>query len=240
MSVLLHQQPKADREILGAHAHRVGGAGFVRLVRYMGSDASILQAARTSYGDGTKTIREDQKLLAYLIQNKHLSPFEQVVLVFHMKLPIFVARQLVRHRTARLNEVSARYSEMPEEFWIPKEEEIRIQSTTNKQSSDGQAEIPHWLYKRWQAATHESHALYRDLLAHGVAREQARTVLPVSLYTEWYWQMDLRNLISFLKLRDDPHAQLETQHYAQAIKRLARLVAPETMQIAFPEAGHAL
>lgn len=214
----------------------VAPLGFVRLVDSMGDDASIVQAARVSYGPGTTTKRKDVKLLRYLHDNKHMSPFEQVSLKFHIKMPIFIARQMVRHRTAKINEVSARYSQMKPEFWFPcSRDDIRSQDTKNKQGSKGTQEIPDELCSRWFSSSLEAHNLYTDLLEAGVAREQARAVLPVSLYTEWYWKIDLRNLLHFLKLRLHPHAQTEMQEYARAIAILAEKVAPETINIAFPD-----
>jgi thymidylate synthase (FAD) len=200
--------------------------GFVRLVRYMGDDSAIVQAARVSYGPGTKTVSEDAKLIDYLVKNQHTSPLESVVLVFHMKLPIFVARQFVRHRTARINEVSARYSVVEEEFYYP--DTWRSQSTQNKQCSgdpipaidyiDADDTIT-FIYA-------EAYSAYKHLLDLGVSREQARIVLPVGLYTEWYYQMDLNNLFKFLALRMHPHAQEEARAYANAMYLLARGVAP--------------
>lgn len=204
------------------------GIGSVRLVNYMGGDATIVESARVSYGAGTRTLREDEKLLKYLYDHKHMSPFEQVALVYQIKLPIFLARQMIRHRTAKLNEVSARYSEVKPEFWMPKVADIREQKGRNKQGSEGQLDIDPVLYAEWHNNQAKAFDIYEKLLAQGVAREQARSMLPVSTYTEWVWQMDLRNLIHFLELRVDSHAQYEMQMYAQAMLYFARLVAPVT------------
>ena len=208
---------------------RVLDKGFVRLVDYMGSDARIVQTARVSYGEGTKTIREDAGLIDYLLRHEHTSPFEHVVLELHCKMPIFVARQWIRHRTARLNEISGRYSVMADEFYLPDEAQVQGQSADNKQGR-AEEEVPAELRKkvldllrRDQGAVYAS---YEEMLKDGIARELARINLPLSLYTQWYWQMDLHNLFHFLELRMDPHAQWEIRQYAVAIAQIARAVAP--------------
>ncbi len=203
--------------------------GFVRLVDYMGGDARIVQAARVSYGAGTKSYREDRGLINYLLRNEHTSPFEQVVLTFHCRMPIFVARQWVRHRTARLNEISGRYSVMSEDCYVPSAEQLRKQSRNNKQ---GRAEeglepgVAEAMLAEIQADQQAMHAHYQGMIDKGLAREVARINLPLSLYTEWYWQMDLHNLFHFLRLRLHPHAQYEIRVYAEALARCARAVAP--------------
>jgi thymidylate synthase (FAD) len=206
--------------------HDVLDQGFVRLVRHMGDDSSIVQAARVSYGAGTKTVREDGALIDYLVRNHHTSPLESVVLVFHMRLPIFVARQFIRHRTARVNEVSARYSKMEYAGYMPAQ--WRAQSTTNKQCSGPPlpestsvraTELLERVYK-------DAYQAYEDLLLAGVSREQARIVLPVGTYTEWYYQMDLNNLFKFLVLRLHGHAQAEAREYAKAMYLFTKGVAP--------------
>jgi thymidylate synthase (FAD) len=202
--------------------------GFVRLVDYLGGDERVVQSARVSYGEGTKTYREDAGLIDYLLRNEHTSPFEQVVLTFHVKLPIFVARQWVRHRTARLNEISGRYSVMKDDFYIPEGGDIAVQSTDNKQ---GRGEsLPAARAGEVRAALEEgqkrSYGDYIALIDQGVARELARINLPLSLYTEWYWQIDLHNLFRFLELRLDAHAQLEIRRYAEVLLEIARKVAP--------------
>ncbi|HIE10030.1 MAG TPA: FAD-dependent thymidylate synthase, partial [Kiritimatiellae bacterium] len=203
--------------------------GFVRLVDYMGGDERIVQAARVSYGEGTTAVRRDAALIDYLMAHRHTSPFEHVVLEFHCKMPIFVARQWVRHRTARINEISGRYSILEEEFYLPPEDQVRYQSATNRQGRSDE-EVPAELrarvleiLKRDQGAAYAS---YRELLDEGVARELARINLPLSLYTQWYWQIDLHNLFHFLELRLDPHAQWEIRQYAKALAMCARAVAP--------------
>jgi thymidylate synthase (FAD) len=203
--------------------------GFVRLVDYMGGDQRIVQAARVSYGSGTKSYRQDRGLIHYLMKNWHTSPFEQVQLTFHTKMPIFVARQWVRHRTARLNEISGRYSVMKDEFYLPDPENIRPQSDNNKQGrseerfSDAEEQEVIRLFADEQRSVY---ANYQHLLDLNVARELARNNLPLSLYTEWYWQIDLHNLFHFIKLRMDPHAQYEIRVYAEALAECAKAVAP--------------
>lgn len=212
-----------DKEI------KVLDKGFVRLVDYLGGDARIVQAARVSYGEGTKSYREDAGLIDYLLRHEHTSPFEQVVLTFHVKLPIFVARQWIRHRTARVNEVSGRYSIMKDEFYVPAPQDLAAQSADNKQGREdeplpeGAAARVIDLLGRGQKAAYDD---YSRLVDEGLAREIARINLPLSLYTEWYWQIDLHNLFRFLMLRLDSHAQKEIRLYAQAILGITRAVAP--------------
>jgi len=203
--------------------------GFVRLVDYMGGDDRIVQAARVSYGAGTKTVREDRGLINYLMRNRHTSPFEQVVLTFHTKMPIFVARQWVRHRTARLNEISGRYSIMEDEFYLPDPEHVSAQASDNKQGRESTAmpeESVREIRSRMEAGQRESFTAYEELLETGLAREIARINLPLSLYTQWYWQIDLHNLFHFLELRMDPHAQYEIRAYAEVMCEIAEKVAP--------------
>ncbi len=203
--------------------------GFVRLVDYLGGDDRIVQAARVCYGQGTRTRREDAQLIDYLMRHQHTTPFEHVVLEIHCKMPIFVARQWVRHRTARINELSGRYSVMEDEFYVPPEEQIRLQSRTNKQGRDREevaAELRQKVLNIILRDQGNAYASYEELLNDGVARELARINLPLALYTQWYWQMDLHNLFHFLLLRMDPHAQWEIQEYARAIARMAQAVAP--------------
>jgi thymidylate synthase (FAD) len=210
--------------------------GFIRLVDYLGADERIVQAARVSYGKGAKSYREDKSLIAYLLRNNHSSPFEQVVFTFHIKLPIFVARQWVRHRTARLNEISGRYSVMKDEFYIPAPEDLAAQSAENKQGRQAQALDPEKA-KEVRALLAEgqksAYAGYTRLLEE-VAREIARINLPLSLYTEWYWQIDLHNLLHFLRLRLDAHAQKEIRLYAGVLYDIVKKVCPFTAE-AFEE-----
>ena len=208
---------------------RVLDHGFVRLVDYMGGDARIAQAARVSYGAGTHAVREDEGLIDYLMRHGHTSPFEHVVLEFHCKMPIFVARQWMRHRTARINEVSGRYSVMPEECYLPPKDQVRRQSRDNKQGRADEP-APPALQARVRTtlrhAQQEAYAAYRSMLDEDVARELARISLPLSVYTEIYWQMDLHNLFHFIASRLNPHAQWEIRQYAEALLRIARAVAP--------------
>lgn len=218
-----------DADLLLDKEIKVLNKGFVRLVDYMGGDARIVQSARVSYGAGTKSVREDASLIDYLLRNEHTSPFEQVVLTFHIKTPIFVARQWVRHRTARMNEISGRYSVMADEFFIPEQNDVRPQSTTNRQgrSSDSIDQQTCDLFLESIAADQKqifSH--YETYIANDVARELARINLPLSLYTEFYWQIDLHNLFHFLKLRLDSHAQKEIRDYGLALASCAKAVAP--------------
>lgn len=208
---------------------RVLDKGFVRLVDYMGGDERIVQSARVSYGAGTKTVRQDRGLIHYLMRNDHTSPFEQVQLTFHTKMPIFVARQWVRHRTARLNEISGRYSIMRDEFYVPEPDQMRGQSTDNKQARS-EEKLPNPVVERMLAEIEQDqktiYGHYEGMIEGGLARELARTNLPLSLYTEWYWQIDLHNLFHFLRLRMDSHAQYEIRVYGEAMAKCAKAVAP--------------
>ena len=203
--------------------------GFVRLVDYLGGDERVVQSARVSYGEGTKSYREDAALIDYLMRNTHTSPFEQVVLTFHVKLPIFIARQWIRHRTARLNEISGRYSVMKDDFYVPAPEDMAEQSADNKQGRSSKAMVPEQAEKiraAFAEGQKRSYEEYSSLVEEGLARELARINLPLSLYTEWYWQIDLHNLFHFLQLRLDAHAQKEIRLYAQVLFEIAKNVAP--------------
>jgi thymidylate synthase (FAD) len=203
--------------------------GFVRLVDYYGGDQRIVQSARVSYGAGTKSVSQDGALIDYLLRHQHTSPFEQVVMTFHLKMPIFVARQWVRHRTGRMNEVSGRYSIMKDEFYIPAAENIAPQSTDNKQgraSAPFPSEKAEEIRRQFESGQESAYKNYSELVDGGLAREIARINLPLSLYTEFYWEMDLHNLFHFLKLRLDTHAQLEIREYAKVILEMCRAVAP--------------
>lgn len=229
-SIIEEAEALLDQEI------KVLDKGFVRLVDYMGGDQRIVQSARVSYGEGTKTYRQDRGLIHYLIRNWHTSPFEQVQLTFHTKMPIFVARQWVRHRTARLNEISGRYSVMKDEFYVPAPEHVSVQSESNKQGRGDTLPFDEAMavIRQMEDEQREAYADYTSLLDRGVARELARANLPVSLYTEWYWQIDLHNLFHFLRLRMDAHAQYEIRVYAEAMAKCARAVAPMAFE-AFEE-----
>ena len=203
--------------------------GFVRLVDYMGGDDRIVQSARVSYGQGTKTVREDRGLIEYLMSHQHSSPFEQVILTFHCKMPIFVARQWIRHRTARVNEISGRYSVMEDEFYVPAEEQIRYQSQSNRQgraNDEVPPELSQKVLKILLKGQRELYETYSDMIEDNIARELARINLPLSLYTQWYWQIDLHNLMHFLDLRLDHHAQWEIREYGKVIAMMTNAVAP--------------
>jgi thymidylate synthase (FAD) len=174
-------------------------------------------------------VRQDRALIHYLMKNRHTSPFEQVQLTFHTKMPIFVARQWVRHRTARLNEISGRYSIMKDEFYVPTPENIRPQSSDNKQGRSDERYDPQDerdIVELLETEQKQVYSNYEHLLNRNVARELARSNLPLSLYTEWYWQIDLHNLFHFIRLRTDAHAQYEIRVYAEALAKCARAVAP--------------
>ena len=203
--------------------------GFIRLIDYMGSDSSIVQAARVSYGAGTKQVSQDQALISYLMRHQHTTPFEMVEFKFHIKLPIFIARQWIRHRTANVNEYSGRYSEMKDEFYIPSLENIRPQSTMNKQGRSDETfplDQAEQIAGKFESSQNQMYAEYQELLDMGVAREIARINLPVSNYTEWYWKIDLHNLFHFLKLRMDSHAQYEIRVYGEAMAQIVREIVP--------------
>lgn len=194
--------------------------GHVRLIDVMGDDERVEQVARLSYGKGTRTVQDRRSLLRYLMRHRHTSPLEQAVITIDMKMPIFVARQLVRHRTQSINELSGRYSEMPEEYYVPAE--IYEQSTTNKQGRGEQAHpaMESSFRVNMRRSGEKSFALYMRLLEEGVARETARIVLPLSTYTQWCTTMSLHNLLHMLELRLDPHAQWECRVYAEAIAKI--------------------
>lgn len=221
----------SDAEELLDKEYKVLDHGFVRLIDYYGDDSRIVSSARVSYS-GTKQLRGDVTLIDYLLRNEHTSPFEQVVFTFHLKMPIFVARQWVRHRTGRMNEISGRYSVMKEEFYTPSRDEFCLQSEDNRQGRGeviGDDEYKE-ATKAFEDAYKASYQNYQKLLELGVAKEIARSVLPLGLYTEFYWQMDLHNLLHFLKLRLDGHAQLEIRHYAEVIYEIVKVVCPLTIK----------
>lgn len=203
--------------------------GFVRLIDVMGDDNAIVQAARVSYGSGTKKVHEDRGLIRYLMRHLHTTPFEMVEFKFHVKLPIFVARQWIRHRTANVNEYSGRYSEMKDEFYVPDPEQVRAQSATNKQGRADESFAPEEAerIRTMMRTTQESlYGEYQDLLETNLAREIARINLPVSNYTEWYWKIDLHNLFHFLRLRIDAHAQYEIRVYGEAMASIVKAAVP--------------
>ena len=216
--------------------------GFIRVIDYMGDDSSIVQAARVSYGKGTKKLNQDKNLINYLLSHRHTTPFEMNEIKFHIKLPIFVARQWIRHRTANVNEYSARYSILDNEFYIPKIDDVKPQSQQNNQGRSG--EIEKDLAKHYLSLMKENGKInfssYKHLLnvdedgkvldekRTGIARELARMVLPLSSYTQWYWKIDLHNLMHFLALRFDDHAQYEIRVYAEVMLDLMKKWVPLT------------
>lgn len=236
--------------------------GFVRVIDYMGDDAGIVQAARVSYGRGTKQVSNDRGLINYLMRHRHTSPFEMCELKLHVKLPIFVARQWIRHRTANVNEYSARYSVLDREFYVPDQEFIRLQraekraapnqaslfedagsaapqvtaaqSSTNKQGREGalDADAAASVLREIGAISARSFTVYEKLLGDeerpGIARELARMVLPLNTYTQWYWKVDLHNLLHFLRLRHDAHAQYEIRAYAEVLMDVVHRWVPLT------------
>ena len=202
--------------------------GFVRLVDSMGGDDAIVQAARVSYGKGTSKVSQDRGLIRYLMRHRHTTPFEMVEFKFHCKMPIFVARQWVRHRTANINEYSLRYSQARDEFYFPDPRHIQFQSTLNKQGRTGKVptNLTDKVIKYFKDISERSFSMYQELNESGLARELIRAILPVNLYTEWYWKNDLHNLLHFIGLRSDSHAQYEIRVYSDAMAESVKRVAP--------------
>ena len=202
--------------------------GFVRLVDSMGGDDAIVQAARVSYGQGTSKVSQDRGLIRYLMRHRHSTPFEMVEFKFHCKMPIFVARQWVRHRTANINEYSLRYSEARDEFYHPDPEQIQFQSALNKQGRSGVVpdELKQKVLDYFKEISERSFSMYQELNEAGIARELARSILPVNIYTEWYWKNDLHNLLHFIGLRSDSHAQYEIRVFSDAMASSVKLKAP--------------
>ncbi|EAQ05958.1 FAD-dependent thymidylate synthase [Yoonia vestfoldensis] len=205
------------------NAYDVLDHGFIRVIDYMGDDAAICQAARVSYGRGTKSVQNDEGLIRYLMRHWHSTPFEMCEIKLHVKLPVFVARQWIRHRTANVNEYSARYSILDREFYIPAPEHLAAQSVINNQgrgealSGDEAARVLAYL-KDDAARCYDHYAeMISDEGQQGLARELARMNLPANIYTQWYWKVDLHNLFHFLRLRADSHAQYEIRVYAEEI-----------------------
>ncbi len=216
--------------------------GFVRVVDYMGDDAAIVQAARVSYGKGTRRISEDAGLINYLMRHRHTTPFEMCEIKYHVKLPIFVARQWIRHRTANVNEYSARYSILDNEFYMPVPEHLGVQATANRQgrgdalTGDEAAHVMELL----RGDAEQTYAHYQEMLnegadgkatdpgRQGLARELARMNLTLNFYTQWYWKIDLHNLLHFLSLRADPHAQYEIRVYADVMLETLKRWVPIT------------
>lgn len=202
--------------------------GFVRAIDYMGDDAAIVQAARVSYGRGTKAVSNDEGLIRYLMRHWHSTPFEMCEIKLHVKLPVFVARQWIRHRTANVNEYSARYSVLDREFYIPAPENLAAQSTQNNQGRGAvlEGDEAQRVLDMLREDSNRAYDHYEDMLRtdgqQGLARELARMNLPANIYTQWYWKTDLHNLFHFLRLRADPHAQYEIRVYADAIAAIVR------------------
>ncbi|MGQ9368452.1 FAD-dependent thymidylate synthase [Azospirillum sp. A39] len=214
--------------------------GFVRVVDYMGDDSAVVQAARVSYGRGTKKVSEDAGLIKYLMRHRHSTPFEMCEIKFHIKLPIFVARQWIRHRTANVNEYSARYSILDREFYVPAPEQLGAQAVSNRQGrgdvleGDEAARVLSLL----RQDAEQCYAHYEEMLnlredgttldegRQGLARELARMNLPLNFYTQWYWKIDLHNLLHFLSLRADAHAQYEIRVYADAMLDVVKRWVP--------------
>lgn len=204
--------------------------GFIRVIDYMGNDAAVVQAARISYGEGTKAVSDDTGLLRYLMRCGHTSPFEQCILKFHIRIPMDAWRQFVRHRTLSINEYSTRYSEAINSMQRTPSDQWRLQAKSNKQGSAGFVDLPEGITLSGAEASLQEHAqnVYQQRLSLGVAREQARKDLPLSTYTEAYVTVDLHNLLHFLKLRLDPHAQKEIREYAQVLSTIVRMWCPIT------------
>ena len=214
--------------------------GFVRVVDYMGDDSAIVQAARVSYGRGTKKLRQDAGLIRYLVRHRHTTPLEMCEIKYHLKLPVFVARQWIRHRTANVNEYSARYSVLDREFYIPDPDALAVQSTSNRQGRgevlSGEQAVRVLDILREDSA--RNYANYQEMLNEddegnvidpardGLARELARMNLPLNIYTQWYWKCDLHNLMHFLSLRADSHAQYEIRVYAEAMLETVKRWVP--------------
>ena len=234
----LRSKPKKTLRITSSSLERilykqfkVLDLGFIRVMDYMGDDTAIIQSARVSYGEGTKKVSNDKGLIRYLMKNWHTTPFEMCEIKLHIKLPIFIARQWIRHRTANVNEYSARYSILDKEFYIPKPQHMSSQSTTNKQGrgSNLSKKDTERFVKILKDDAERNYKHYEDMLNEnqsgeiknddktGLSRELARINLTLNTYTQWYWKIDLHNLLHFLYLRDDPHAQYEIQAYAEII-----------------------
>ncbi|MEM6491052.1 MAG: FAD-dependent thymidylate synthase [Pseudomonadota bacterium] len=240
----------AERERSAALDARLGETipvldhGFIRVVDYMGTDAAVVQAARVSYGRGTKTVNEDRGLIRYLMRHRHSTPFEMCEIKLHVKLPMFVARQWIRHRTANVNEYSARYSILDSEFYLPPADALAAQSKSNNQGRGDalSAEEADRALALLKADGEAAYARYLDLMnqtadgepvdadRQGLARELARMTLPMNWYTQWYWKVDLHNLLHFVHLRADSHAQAEIRAYADVMLALIRDWVPLTYE----------
>jgi thymidylate synthase (FAD) len=239
-SIRIERKPHEGEvyDVMGGAARwevKVHDHGLVALVDVMPrlapvgktADAAIVQAARVSYGAGTKQVNEDRGLIRYLARHRHTTPFEMVEFKFHHVMPIFVARQWIRHRTANVNEYSARYSVVQDRFYHPSVENVRKQSASNRQGGDQPIdEMTATEFRDYLDRTEKMYEEYERFVEKGVAREMARIALPVSVYTEWYWKIDLHNLFHFLSLRMDAHAQQEIRDYATAMFALVQPIVP--------------
>lgn len=216
---------------------KILNAGFVKLIEYMGNDKTIADSARVSFDnfESERDSEKDKKLIKYLMEHRHTSPFEQVEFRFWIKAPKFIASQWMRHRTANINEVSARYTKIKDEFYIPLKEDIMFQSKTNKQGRDTNARVDDSTKEEvlaiFKKSYESSYKEYERLLQLGIARELARSIIPQGFYTEWIWKIDLHNLMHFLSLRMDRHAQKEIRDYAVAIYNLIKTVVPVTCEL---------
>lgn len=202
--------------------------GSVRLVDHMGDDSAVVQAARVSYGKGTKSVSDDRALIRYLMRHKHTTPFEMVEFKFHVRCPMYIARQWLRHRTASVNEISARYSILDENYFLP--DNLRCQSDVRGQGGDEIMEGDEFLLLKQKASCDMAFHTYDELLKKGCSRELARGHLPMNTFTEFYWKIDLHNLLHFLKLRVDNHAQKEIQDLARQVADLIRPIVPVTWE----------
>ena len=231
---------QAMDNILG-HTFGVLDHGFIRVIDYMGDDSSVVQAARVSYGTGTEAVQSDTGLINYLLRHDHTTPFEMCEIKLHVKLPVFVARQWIRHRMANVNEYSARYSILDKEFYFPDPDDLAPQSKDNKQGRAGSYDqqmkdsISYVLkegaeeaYGDYQLLIQEGNDPSADDYGYGLARELGRMVLPTNIYTQWYWKTDLHNLMRFMRLRADSHAQKEIRVYAEMIERIVAEWTPAT------------
>ncbi len=244
------KQPQIDRkpfesdtvDVMGGAARwevKVHEHGLIALVDTMPrlvpqgqtADSAIVQAARVSYGQGTKRVNEDRGLIRYLLRHRHTTPLEMIEFKFHVVMPIFVARQWIRHRTANVNEYSARYSVVPDRFYVPSTENVRKQSASNRQGGTEQIEVgTAQEFLDYLEQCQSQYETYERLLEKGVSRELARIGLPVNVYTEWYWKCDLHNTLHFLSLRMDEHAQQEIRDYAYAMFALIKPIVPITCE----------
>lgn len=240
---ITHREPETPfYDVMGGaarHEVKVDEHGLIALVDVMPrlapegqtADAAIVQAARVSYGQGTKKVNEDRGLIRYLLRHRHTTPFEMIEFKFHVAMPIFVARQWIRHRTANVNEYSARYSILRDRFYKPTPENVHQQSQTNRQGgSDVADNVTAEEFLAFLDRCADQYKAYEALVEKGVSREQARIGLPINVYTEWYWKCDLHNILHFLSLRMDEHAQWEIRQYALAMFALIQPVVPLTAE----------